>query len=293
MAKRDRINFDLIILLFMQERLLYRLSISNYKSKFVLKGGLLVLSRTNIKTRPTRDIDFLGQNVSNDIEEIKSIFTKVSQIKVDDGITYDSNSISVERITEQADYEGVRVNLDSFLGNASKKMQLDIGFGDVIVPKKVEMDYPGLLDFDIPRLNSYTFESVIAEKFEAMLRLSLLNSRMKDFYDIYLLSKIQSFDGRILQEAIFSTLEKRGTPLKEDVKIFKKEFLENKNKIIQWKSYLNKIGQEAIPFKEVMNIIITFLLPVYGSILKENEFFKLWDHKVGNWVNYNHNKKEL
>ena len=286
-AKKEKINFDLILLLFMQERLLYRLSISQYNFKFILKGGLLILSKTDIKTRPTRDIDFLGQDVSNDIGEIKSIIKKISQINVNDGVVYDPESITVERITEGADYEGVRIKINSFLGNARKRLQLDIGFGDVIVPKMKEIIYPGLLDFDYPKLNSYTYESVIAEKFEIMLRLSLINSRMKDFYDIYLLSAVESFDGRILQEAIFSTFERRGTPLKKDQKLFNEAFSENKDKIKQWNGYLIKIGQESISFKEVMKRIKTFLLPIYECILYEKEFFGEWDSDNGKWVKYN------
>lgn len=129
---------------------------------------------------------------------------------------------------------------------------------------------------DIKNMANYSYESVIAEKFEIMLRLSLINSRMKDFYDIYLLSIVETFDGRILQEAIFSTFEKRGVPLKKDQKLFTDDFSENKEKIKQWNAYLNKIGQEIISFKEVMKRIKTFLLPIYEYIIDEKEFFRKW-----------------
>lgn len=239
-AKKEKINFDLVLLLFMQERFLYRLSISEYNPKFILKGGLLILSTTNIKTRPTRDIDFLGHNIPNDIQEIKNIIEKVCQIEDNDGVTFDPSSITVERITEGSDYEGVRIKVKSYLGNARKTLQLDIGFGDVIVPGVVELDYPVLLDFNNPKLKSYSFESVIAEKFEAMLRLSFINSRMKDFYDIYLLSDIKSFDGRVLQEAIFSTLQRRKTPLEKEHLLFADKFANDKNIIKQWHGYLKR-----------------------------------------------------
>ncbi|GAB6137981.1 nucleotidyl transferase AbiEii/AbiGii toxin family protein [Halanaerobaculum tunisiense] len=222
-AKSEGINFNQILLLYFHERLLYRLSKSKYKSNFFLKGGILILSSTDFKTRPTKDIDFLAQNISNDPADIKNVFQKICQIKCNDGVEFDPQSITAEVITEGAEYEGIRINITSYLGSARKKLQLDIGFGDAIVPNPQKLDYPGLLDLKRPKINAYSLESVIAEKFESMLSLSLINSRMKDFYDIYTIANSKPFDGRVLQEAITTTIQKRGAPLEKDpVKIHRR-----------------------------------------------------------------------
>jgi len=263
LANKEKLNFDFVLLLFMQERLLYRLSISKYNRKFILKGGLLILAATNFKTRPTRDIDFLAQNVNNDRE-----------------------SITVKKILEAGDYEGVRIKLNSYLGNSRKILQLDIGFGDAIVPNSIVLDYPVLLDFGIPKINVYSFESVIAEKFEAMLRISLTTSRMKDFYDIYLLSDIKSFDGKVLQKAILSTLQRRETPLERKHVLFTEEFTKDDIRIRMWNGYNKKIGKELIDFDIVMDRIKTFLLPIYEKILKNEEFFKKWDNNKRRWIKF-------
>jgi len=283
LAKKEDINFNQILLLYMQERLLYRLSISKYKDKFFLKGGVLILSLTNFKTRPTKDLDFLARNISNDPEQIKNIFKEISEIKCNDGVSFNSESITVEKITEGAEYEGIRLKIESFLGDARKLLQLDLGFGDVITPKSKQLEYPVLLNQKTPEINTYSLESVIAEKFESMLKLSMINSRMKDFYDIYTLSEDKSFDGRVLQEAIFNTLQKRATPLKKSPVIFTEEFINDERKKTMWENYLKRIGYINIDFKDLMNRINKFLSPVYNHILKEEEFFKIWDNKQMKW----------
>jgi predicted nucleotidyltransferase component of viral defense system len=285
-AKKERLNFDFILLLFMQERLLYRLSISKYNRKFILKGGLLILSTTNFKTRPTRDIDFLAQNINNDIENVKKIFQEICKIEVRDGVVLDSESMTVKKIIETGNYEGIRIKFNSYLGNSRKLLQLDIGFGDVIVPNSIVLDYPVLLDFDVPKINVYSFESVIAEKFEAMLRISLTNSRMKDFYDIYLLSDIKSFSGKVLQKAILSTLQKRETPLEKKLVLFTEEFARDDGRIKMWNGYIKKIGKELIDFEIVMNRLRIFLLSIYEKILKKEEFSKKWDNNKGRWIGF-------
>jgi len=148
------------------------------------------------------------------------------------------------------------------------------------------LDYPVLLDFDVPKINVYSFESVIAEKFEAMLRISLTTSRMKDFYDIYILSDIKSFNGEILQKAILSTLQRRETPLEKKHVLFTKEFAEDDSRIRMWNGYIKKIGKELIDFDIVMDRIKTFLLPIYEKILKREEFFEKWDNNKGRWIKF-------
>ena len=283
-SEEENINFNQILLLYFQERLLYRISISSYKNKFFLKGGLLILSMTEFKTRPTKDMDFLARGVSNDINDIEDLFRRICDIKVNDGVTFASDTIVTERITEGAEYQGVRIKVKSFLGNARRMLQLDIGFSDIIVPKPQIMDYPVFLeDQKSPKIKTYSLESVIAEKFEAMLRLSTINSRMKDFYDIYIISEIKDFDGRVLQEAIFSTLQKRGTPLEANPAVFTEKFIDDKTRLRRWEGYLKRIGKDLIVFSRVMERINTFLHPIYTSIIREEEFFKMWNHQKNCW----------
>jgi predicted nucleotidyltransferase component of viral defense system len=276
-AIQEKKSFDLILLLYLQERFLYRLSISTFADKFILKGGLLLFSMTNFQTRPTKDIDFLARQISNNMEQLKDAFQQVSQISIpEDGVIFDEQSVTAERITEYADYEGVRIKLRASLGTMKKQLQFDIGFGDVIVPKPRIIDYPVLLDMAVPSLQAYSVESVIAEKFEAMITLSVANSRMKDFYDIYILLNRHNFDGRVLQESVYETFSRRGTIIERNHSLFTNAFAQDQSRASQWQAFLSRTGLESIPFETVMDQIRTFLRPIYETILKEDEFFKEW-----------------
>ena len=146
------------------------------------------------------------------------------------------------------------------------------------------MDYPIFLDDQKrPKIKTYSLESVIAEKFEAMLRLSTINSRMKDFYDIFIISDIKDFDGRVLQEAIFSTLQKRGTPLEVNPAVFTRKFIDDETRLRRWEGYLKRIGKDVMEFFRIMERINTFLHPIYTSIIREEEFFKMWNHQKNCW----------
>ncbi|MGG1558948.1 nucleotidyl transferase AbiEii/AbiGii toxin family protein [Geobacillus thermoleovorans] len=284
-AKQNGKNFDLILLLYFQERLLYRLSISNYRDKFVLKGGLFLFSLTQFKSRPTKDIDFLAKQISNDIQYIKAAFESICALTVEeDGVEFDVNGITAERIKEDADYEGVRIKIPASLGKIKKQLQLDIGFGDVVIPKPQEMQYPTLLNMKPPEIRVYSTYSVIAEKFEAMISLSVVNSRMKDFYDIFTLLSTENFDGRVLWEAIFETFQRRGTNLEKEHPVFSPSFAEDESRSKQWKAFLQRTGiKEDLQFPFVMEKIRDFLFPVYDSILNEDEFFKMWNCQTLKW----------
>lgn len=269
-AKKYRKTFNLILQLYMQERLLYRLSISEYKDNFVLKGGLFLFSMTGFTGRPTRDIDFLAYQISNDIENIKEIFKKICKIEYNDGIIFDPNSVSVEEIKREVENGGIRIKLTGYLGKAKEILWVDIGFYDIVVPEIITADYPVLLNMDYPKIKMYSFESVVAEKFEAIVSLGELNSRMKDFYDIFILLSEKKFDRNILQKAIIETFKRRGTDILKSDQVFKKEFIENRSRVNQWKLFLKKIGQKDIEFEYVMNVIKKSLLPIYNNIEKES-----------------------
>ncbi|WP_096550371.1 nucleotidyl transferase AbiEii/AbiGii toxin family protein [Ureibacillus thermosphaericus] len=284
-AKQSGKTFDLILLLYFQERLLYRLSISNYRDKFVLKGGLVLFSLTQFKSRPTKDIDFLAKQISNDIQYIKAAFESICTLTAEeDGVEFDVKGITAERIKEGADYEGIRIKIPAALGKIKKQLQLDIGFGDVVIPKPQEMQYPTLLNMKPPEIRVYSTYSVIAEKFEAMISLSVVNSRMKDFYDIFTLLSTENFDGRVLWEAIFETFQRRGTHLEKGHPVFSPSFAEDESRNKQWKAFLQRTGiKEDLQFPFVMEKIRDFLFPVYDSILNEDEFFKMWNCQILKW----------
>jgi predicted nucleotidyltransferase component of viral defense system len=286
-AKAENKSFDSILLLYMQERLLYRISISEYKDNFVLKGGLLMYLLSAFTSRQTKDVDFLARHISNDLDCISDVFKSISDMDLAniDGIKLDKNTVTVERIKEDADYEGVRVKVTATLCNARKVLQLDIGFGDIVIPKPLLMDCPVILDINLsPTIFTYSVESVIAEKFQAMIALSAYNSRMKDFYDIYFLMGKSDFEGRKLQEAIFETLEHRATHIESGPIIFTEEFHQDVARNRMWKAFLNKIGANDLAFSDVMVKITTFLEPIYDAILIEKEFFGYWNHGLSKWV---------
>ena len=291
-AKNDRRSFDSVLLLYMQERLLYRISISEFNNKFVLKGGLLMFMLTEYKGRPTKDIDLLADQISNDKNKIRNVFSNICNIKYeDDGLVFSEEDIEVEDIKEDADYHGVNVKTTCFLGNARKVIQIDIGFGDIVIPKPREMECPILLKLDAPIIKVYSLESIISEKFQAMISLSVVNSRMKDFYDIYILLSTNNFDGRKLQEAIFETLQRRNTLLEKENVIFTEHFIYDDGRNKLWESFLRKINVTKLEFNIVMKCIEDFLEPIYTSIIDEEEFFMQWDYKNKKWTK-NLNKSE-
>lgn len=284
-AKSERRAFNTISLLYMQERLLYRLSISEYKERFILKGGLLLFSINEFKGRPTRDIDFLAEDISNDLKNIEDAFKSICSIECEDGITYDINGISVERIKEDAEYEGVRVKINSLLGKARELIQIDIGFGDIVIPDPKEMIYPTLLDLDSPKVMVYSKESIIAEKFEAMVSLTVFNSRMKDFYDIYTMATKEEFDYETLKSAISETFNRRETNISNYAAIFKEDFITDQSRINQWKAFLKRINlNEQLEYSTVMNVLEKFLKPIAEGINEENSILHKWNKDNLTWI---------
>ncbi len=276
--------FDYILMHYFIERLLYRLSISSYADNFVLKGGLLLYTILENDARATKDIDLLARKINNVPEEIVKIFAEISVIPCDDAVRFEPNSIAAERIKEDADYQGLRVKLTGYLDRSRHTLQFDIGFGDIISPKAVNMVYPSLLDMEPPRLKAYSLESVIAEKFQAMVYLAQANSRMKDFYDIYKLCRSFSFDGCVLLKAVSQTIKHRKTVLAAIPTVFSDEFPQLKDKQIQWQAFRRRIkAAEDVEFQDVMNDIKIFLSPIYNCILNGEEYSGSWNSMTATW----------
>ena len=260
------------------ERLLYRLSVSKHRDDFVLKGALLFQLWTSEPYRPTRDLDLLGQG-SGSAERYRKIFTELCSQRVeDDGLNLLPDTIRVERIRDEEEYDGVRVLLEARLANARIPLQIDVGFGDVITPGPIELEYPTLLSFPAPKLRAYSKESVVAEKFEAMVKLGMANSRMKDFYDLWVIARQFEFGGPVLSVAINATFERRRTALPSSRPLaFTAEFGEAATKQTQWKAFLRKSGLNASQsLSEVVNVVNEFVMPVVEGILSKKDFRHTW-----------------
>ncbi|MCD4805062.1 MAG: nucleotidyl transferase AbiEii/AbiGii toxin family protein [Desulfobacterales bacterium] len=265
-AKSDRRPFNELFQYYAMERFLYRLSQSAHADRFILKGALMLRVWRSPELRPTMDIDMLGRTSNKEADIIAQIRDILSMDVEADGLAFDADSIQTERITEDADYEGIRIRFRGALDSARINMQVDIGFGDVVYPEPEKAELPTMLDSPAPRLLCYSRESSIAEKFEAMVKLGVLNSRMKDFYDIWLLSRQFDFDGAKLAEAIRLTFERRSTALPTKIEAFTESFIDAKQ--IQWTTFWKRLQQDHVPvsFREVTTAVDGFLVPVVAAI---------------------------
>ncbi len=258
-ARADRRTFSELLQYFAMDRFLYRISISDYADSFILKGALMLRAWKSPVFRPTMDIDMLAHRTSNEISEIEGAIRNICTTAVEpDGLDFDQESVHGERIVEKADYEGVRVTFFGKLDTARIRMQIDIGFGDIIYPGPQHTEMPTILDFPPAVINAYSLESAIAEKFEAMIKLDVLNSRMKDFYDIWLLSRQFNFSSKDLQKAIDLTLHNRKTMLPEELIPFSDKFILDKT--TQWNAFRKKMKSDTGPedFSELVSYIEEF-----------------------------------
>jgi predicted nucleotidyltransferase component of viral defense system len=261
-----------IIVRYLHERFLYRLSISKYTDRFFLKGGNFIYALQGLATRPTLDIDLLAKSINNEAANLEMIFAEIADIEVDDGVWFDAKSLHVQTLLQQQIYTGVRLLIDAGFHTVKQRLQIDIGFGDRITPHAMQLEYPVLLDdLPVPVLRAYTPETVIAEKFHAMIFLAGANSRMKDFYDVYHLLMSEEYDPSTLEAAIKATFKQRKTGYTEDHELFTNEFAGNAMRVRQWKAFLKKINQpEAFEFADVIGEITSRLQPIWLSLSEEN-----------------------
>ncbi len=260
------------------ERFLYRLSRSSYAEKFILKGALMLMVWEAPDFRSTMDIDMLGKMKNNTDTVIAMVRDVCLQEVESDGVVFDPQSVRGQVITEEADYEGVRVYFRGSLDNARITIQLDVGFGDIVVPSPKLMAYPTIFGSPAPQIRGYTKESMIAEKFEAMVRRGIVNSRMKDFWDIRLLSRCFDFDGKIIADAIKETFTTSHTDIPSDPVTFTDAFSHDKTKQSQWKAFIRKnrmVGNQD-NFGEAVAAVSFFLRPVLDSIVNNRPTPLIW-----------------
>lgn len=290
-AKETGKSLQVHLQLFCQEEFLRKLSMSKYADNLVLKGGLFIYTLTNFESRATADIDFLIRQLPNSVEQIEKIITEI--LNVDTGNDFiELSAKGFETISPQRKYEGVSFQIMGKIKNTRTPFNVDLGVGDIIVPKSEKRVIPVQLDeFTKPEISTYSLESTIAEKFDAILQLLEMTSRMKDFYDIYYLSNMFDFDGRKLQEAIFETLQNRGTTYSRDSLDKIAEFTNDAQMISKWNLYLRTIKMPELEFKIVIESIYTFLEPVWNAIINEDELFKMWNKNESKWKKVNSQEK--
>lgn len=277
-------NFMLILNRYVRERLLYRIGISSYRDRFILKGAALFALWYDKPHRMTQDIDLLGLGVDS-INGLIQVFQEICSYKAsDDGLLFLTDKITGEEIRADQVYGGIRIRLDAYLGNIYIPMQIDIGFGDIITPGSENVKYPTLLDLPAPELLAYPRETVIAEKTHAIVVLGMANSRMKDFYDLWLLTQNHEFDIQILSNALQATFKRRQTIIPEDVPFgLTEEFGLDVTKRIQWQAFLRKSGLDidGLEFTIVLEKIRNFLLPLIEAARKIQTHPSVWRPSIG------------
>lgn len=283
-AREEGRPFNELLQYYAMERFLYRLSRSPYSKKFVLKGALMLVAWEAPVSRPTSDIDLLGMT-ENEVGAIVSVLKDVCTVHVDpDGMEFDPESVVGEVITEIAEYPGVRASVRGNLGAAVVRVQVDVSFGDRLVPGPKMFDYPVLLERPAPRLKGYSRESVIAEKLESIARFGMLNSRLKDYFDIWLLARRFDFDGATLGAAIEATFTNRARPVTADILTQMEAYARDKTRAAQWRAFCRKNRLDLVPLdlSEVVTSIVEFVGPIISAIASEEPSVGKW-HAPGPW----------
>jgi predicted nucleotidyltransferase component of viral defense system len=269
LARRQREDFQLVLVRYALERLLYRLGCSKHADRFVLKGALLFSTWVDAPHRPTRDLDLLGYGDPS-LDALAAAFRDIcSETVEDDGLRFDPDSVSAEEIREDQEYGGVRVHVAAGLAKARINIQVDIGFGDAITPDVRHIEFPALLDFPTARVRAYPPETVVAEKLQAMMKLGIANSRMKDFYDLWALSQTMSFRMPVLAGAIGATFQRRGTDLPVELPMpLTAAFAADQTKLTQWRAYTRKTALDPAPpeLSDLIDRIAAFAGPALLAV---------------------------
>lgn len=282
-AKVSGISYQQCLQLFFQEEFLRRLAGSKYAENFILKGGLFIYTLTNFESRATVDVDFLMRGLNNDLARMDEIIAEILSVDTGNGfVTFKAGK--TEPIALQRKYHGVSTQITGYIKNVRVPFNVDIGVGDVIVPKAERRNIQTQLDgYEKPEILTYSLESTVAEKFDAILQRFELTGRMKDFYDIYYLSKTFDFDGLKLQTAIQETLQNRGTTYEADSFTRVLALADDPDMQTKWRYFLKNLGNPEIEFAEVMGGIELFLQPVWDALLSENECIKHWGSAMAEW----------
>ena len=265
-AKQEEVFYQTILTRYFQERLLYRISQTRYRNNFYLKGGALMYAYERFAARPTLDIDFLGTHISNDGERIAEAFREICAVDCkEDGVQFACDKIETQNITEFKDYHGIRLSIPVTMDTIAQVLTMDVGFGDIVTPHPVSLDYPLLLE-GLPEASilAYSTETVIAEKMHAIIDLADQSSRMKDYYDIHHLLTSFQYNTAILQNAINHTFENRHTLYNADTMFFREDFPDHPQMQVRWTAFLRKANiNSALSFPEVVRWLQDTLKPYW------------------------------
>lgn len=269
-ARENHRIYQEVLTLYALERTIYRISKSEFNENFTLKGGIFLYALYDKNyPRSTTDIDLRANRISSDEKEIKNVFEQIFSLSFGDGLEYDLQTLVTKQITKQDEYQGINISVTALLGNIRIPVSVDIGFGDVIVPDRMEIDFPVLLDFDIPHIYSYSIESTLAEKFEAIVSLGLANTRFKDFYDIYVLLQSKKIDDNILKQALVQTFANRNTTF-DDIVVFDKDFSSDTERQKRWTAFTKKKSAlMQVSFEDVIFAIKNYFEPLINELNKK------------------------
>ena len=276
-------SYQLCLQLFCQEEFLRRLEKSKYAENLVLKGGLFIYSLTDFDSRVTVDVDFLLRKIPNTPEQLKTILEDIVAVNTgNDFITFEIKDVAPIAITKK--YAGIGAAVVAYIKNTKTPFSIDFGVGDIIVPKQEKRKIPTQLsDFEAPTVNTYSVETTIAEKIDAILSLMEFSSRMKDYYDIYYLANKFDFDGAVLTEALRKTFENREHSFTIEQFDQIARFSNDMSMQKKWKAFARKIGTKMDDYSTILNKINAFLKEPYIAAIEDNEFAKQWTATNRKW----------
>ncbi|HEX7711889.1 MAG TPA: nucleotidyl transferase AbiEii/AbiGii toxin family protein [Sphingomonadaceae bacterium] len=268
-ARKEGRAFDVLLVRFALERLLYRLSISAHRDRFVLKGGMLVTVWVADDNRVTRDADFLGHGDA-DPDRLVADFQEIMAIDNDDGLAFDIDALAATVIREEMEYGGVRLKTAAYLERTRIPVTIDIGFGDAMADATQRLDYPTLLDLPVPQVRSYPPATVIAEKFQAMVALGVLNGRMKDYYDLWAIPRAIDISDNDLDAAIRATFERRGTPIPNERPLgLSAEMVDDAGKQRQWRAYATSLELDNVSLESIIDAVWGLVGPSCTRIVSQ------------------------
>lgn len=270
-ARQNGQVYNNVLITYGLQRLIYRLSISKHENDYILKGGMLVTQWTVDNVRPTKDLDFLGFG-DDDADRIVAVFTEIMNIEGEDGLVFDTENLTATPIRDDQNYGGIRLKTKAYLDKTEIVITIDIGFGDAITDPEYRIEYPSVLDFPAVKLRAYPPESVIAEKFQAVVALGLINGRMKDYYDLWNIPNAIPINEAKLDNAIRATFERRGTDIPlERPPGMSVEFIEDEQKVRQWAAYSESVNLEGVSLREVIENSWAYIDLSCGRIRKASE----------------------
>lgn len=283
-ARTEKLDFSLVLTRYALERLLYRLSVSEHADYFLLKGALLFDLWFDVPHRPTRDIDLLGLGLA-EFPYLIAAFEDLCVMVVDDGISFDATTIRAAEIRKESNYQGIRITLLGHVDSARCPVQVDVGYGDAVTPGPDTVIYPVILpEFPAPRLKVYPRYTVIAEKLEAMISLGIANTRMKDYFDLWVLCRNSDFEGAMLQQAIEATLARRSTAAPQGIPFALTDaFAADVQKQMQWQGFLTKNRLEAPSLEQIVHELRDFLSAPLLALSTQTKLVKFWSGERGRY----------